>query len=203
MSAWTLSCQLLSNTSLKKDFLEIEALAGAFSVCSKSLIVWLLQFMFRLPSKLIHLSSAISHIVIHPGVASFPASCQQSVRNGPLLPKCRVGPRPVSLSRKKTLLGQFLPFSPSTQEQQPKAEEKDSQLNFNVGQTPNEPGAFYLLRGYYNENEIPCKSFNCRCCLSCKREGRESEMWVGVEGRSGRLILVSVTDKSEKYGRGR
>lgn len=36
-----------------------------------------------------------------------------------------------------------------------RAEEKDSRLNFNVGQTPNAPLAFYLLRGYYNENEIP------------------------------------------------
>lgn len=49
MSAWTLSCQLLSNTSLKKAFLEIDALAGACSVCSKSLIVWLLQFIFSPP----------------------------------------------------------------------------------------------------------------------------------------------------------
>lgn len=64
---------------IKKAFLEIEALAGACSVCSKSLIVWLLQFTFSLPSKLINLASAVSHIVIHPGVASFPASCHQSV----------------------------------------------------------------------------------------------------------------------------
>lgn len=166
------------------------------------------SFIASHPDEFIHPLPFFSHIFLRPDIISSPADCLQSVRSSSSAAKvqswtssCDPQQEKKPKTKQKTLLGPFLPFPASAQVQLPKPEE-DSRLNSNVGRTPNGPGAFYLLRGHDNENEIPRKSFNCCCCLSCKREGRESEA-CGVGGGGWGVILVSVTGESEKYGRGR
>lgn len=157
------------------------------------------SFIASYPSWLIHPRPFLTLSSIQASLLFQPAVTSQS-ETAPLLPKCRVWRCPVSLSRKKTLLKHFLFFSASAQEQQPKAEERRIHGLISMwARRQTSPWRFIYWGGTTMRMRSPLRVLTAAAASAVSE--KESDMGAGV--RSGRLILVSVSSKSEKYGRTR